>query len=149
MPRTNGLSYSKIGYFQYMNRFWKYSIDHVLFWIATVGFHMFTRMELIGTAGPGQFVLEVIIRNGLLAAIIYVNLLVLIPTFGKRKMQYIVLLLVSVGAYVLLKNAHDMYLNGYVLGDESKKSLFYNSYYNFSIAIFYLTFSIALHLSKA
>ena len=56
-----------------MDRFWKYKFDHVIFWIATVGFHMFTKINLIGKAGFDQFVLEVIIRNGLLAMLIYVN----------------------------------------------------------------------------
>jgi LytS/YehU family sensor histidine kinase len=112
---------------------------------------MFTKINLINEAGFGQFMLEVIIRNGLLAVLIYVNLLVLIPMFAQQKkvISYIFLLLVTLGLYVLLKNMHDVYLNGYVLGSESSKSFFYNTYYNLSIAVFYLTFSIALHLSKA
>ena len=134
-----------------MNRFWKYKIDHVVFWTATVGFHMFTKYDMIKEAGFDQFMLEVIVRNALLAMLIYLNLLVLIPRYAQQKKiaSYIFLLLGSLGLYALLKNAHDVYLNGYVLGDESRKSLFYNTYYNFSIAIFYLAFNVALHLSKA
>jgi two-component system LytT family sensor kinase len=134
-----------------MDGFWKYKIDHVIFWTATVGFHMFTRIDLVNDVGFGQFILEVIVRNGLLAAVIYSNLLILIPKYAHQKQViiYIALVLITVGLYVVLKNVHDVYLHGYVLGDESKKSLFYNTYYNFSIAIFYLTFSVALHLSKA
>ena len=59
-----------------MHKFWKYRIDHVLFWTATVGFHMYTRRELLDSAGWEQFMLEIIIRNGLLAAMIYTHLTV-------------------------------------------------------------------------
>jgi sensor histidine kinase YesM len=134
-----------------MNNFWKYKVDHIGFWIATVGFHMFTRIDMINTVGTVQFALEIIVRTALLAALIYVNLLVLIPKFAqqKRVLLYVLSLFVALGLYVTLKNIHDVYLNGYVLGDEKRTSFFYNSYYNFSIAIFYLAFSVALQLSKA
>jgi two-component system, LytTR family, sensor kinase len=134
-----------------MNSFWKYKADHIGFWIATVGFHMFTRIDMIKIAGPGHFALEIIIRNGLLALLIYLNLLILIPRLAQQKkvFSYAGCLLLTLGLYVMVKNVHDVYLNGYVLGDENRRSLFYNTYYNFSIAIFYLAFSIALHLSKA
>ena len=134
-----------------MNAFWKYRLDHVIFWTATVGFHTFTKIGMVNEAGADQFILEIIIRNGLLAALIYSNLLVFIPKYAQQKkiVGYIFLLSVTLGLYVLSKNAHDVYLNGYVLGDESRRSLFYNTYYNFSIALFYLAFSVALFLSKA
>ena len=133
-----------------MNRFWKYKLDHVIFWTATVGFHMFTRADMIGEAGFGQFIIEIIVRNGLLAMLIYFNLLVVIPRFAQQKdvITNSILVFLSLGCYVLLKNAHDVYLNGYVLGDESRRHFFYTAYYNFSIALFYFAFSVALHLSK-
>jgi two-component system, LytTR family, sensor kinase len=128
-----------------MNDFWKYKVDHIGFWIATVGFHTFTRFDMIQTAGPAQFALEIFVRNALLAVLIYVNLLVLIPKLAQQKkvLLYIASLVLTLGLYVALKNLHDVYLNGYVLGDEKRTSFFYNSYYNFSIAIFYLPFSSA------
>ncbi|MEO7988481.1 MAG: histidine kinase [Chryseolinea sp.] len=134
-----------------MNRFWKYKADHVIFWTATVAFHMFTKSSMIEAAGFDQFMLEIIIRDGLLALLIYFNLLILIPKYAQQKkfVAYTFLLCVALALYVLLKNIHDVYLNGYVLGDESRRSLFYNSYYNFSIALFYLAFNVALYLSKA
>jgi two-component system, LytTR family, sensor kinase len=134
-----------------MNNFWKYKVDHIGFWIATVGFHMFTRVDMISRAGPAQFALEIIVRNALLAVLIYVNLVVLIPKLAQQKkiLLYIASLVLTLGLYVLLKNVHDVYLHGYVLGDQSRTAFFYNSYYNFSIAIFYLSFSVALQLSKA
>jgi len=133
-----------------MDRFWKYKIDHIIFWTATVGFHMFTRISMVTKTGFDHFMIEIVLRNGLLAVLIYFNLLVLIPRFAQQKkvFAYALLLLGTVGLYVLVKNAHDVYLNGYVLGEESRRDFFYNTYYNFSIAVFYLAFSIALHLSK-
>ena len=41
-----------------------------------------------------------------------------------------------------------LWLYGYVLGDLQKQSIFYNTFYNFSIALFYLSFTLALALSK-
>jgi two-component system, LytTR family, sensor kinase len=133
-----------------MDRFWKYKFDHAIFWIATVGFHMFTQINLIGKAGFEQFALEVIIRNGLLALLIYANLFVLIPKYAQQQkvLIYISALLGIIGLYVVLKNAHDVFLNGYILGDDSRTYFFYNTFYNFSIALFYLAFSVTLHLSK-
>ncbi|RAW01707.1 sensor histidine kinase [Pseudochryseolinea flava] len=132
-----------------MHRFWKYNIDHVIFWTATVVFHMFTRSSLIAEAGIEQFFLEIIIRNGLLAIMIYANLLLLIPRLlvTKRITSYVAALLISIVGYILFKNLHDQYLHGYIL-QRPNQNFFQYSYYNFSIAIFYLTFSIALHLSK-
>lgn len=123
-----------------MDRFWRYKIDHIIFWLATVGFHMFTRLQLIGNAGFGQFLLEIVVRNGLLAAMIYFNLLVLIPRFAQQKKvgTYVILLIATLGLYVVCKNAHDVSLYGYVD----------NTYYNLSIGIFYLSFSVALQLSR-
>jgi LytS/YehU family sensor histidine kinase len=133
-----------------MNRFWKYHIDQILFWTATVGFHMFTRIELINKPGFNQFILEIIIRNGLLAVLVYSNWSILVPTFARKKkiVAYIFLVLASLTTYAFLKNIHDVYLNAFVLGDETRQSLFYNIYYNFSIGFFYMAFHIAIQLSK-
>lgn len=122
----------------------------MIFWLATVGFHMFTRVSLIGEAGVAQFFLEVVVRNGLLAMMIYFNLMVLIPRFAQQKqlMLYIVLLAGSVFLYALAKNAHDVYLYGYVLAEPGRQLFFHNTYYNLSIALFYLAFSVAMHLSR-
>jgi len=133
-----------------MDRFWKYKLDHVIFWVATVCFHMFTRITLIEKAGLEQFALEVLVRNGLLAGIIYLNLGVLIPRFVKQQkvIIYILLLTVSLLGYAFAKNVHDVYLYGYVMGDAARQYFFYNSFYNISIAIFYVAFSVALQLSR-
>jgi len=112
---------------------------------------MFTRFDLVATAGWYHFLLEALIRNGLLALLIYFNLMVLIPRYAQRKkvVTYVLFLLTGLAVYVLLKNAHDVFLYGFELGDEGRRSFFKNTYYNFSIALFYLAFSVALHFSKA
>lgn len=134
-----------------MDRFWKYKADHVIFWLATVGFHMFTKRSLIDSAGIGHFILEAFVRNGLLAVLIYANLSILIPRYAQkgRLTLYATLLIGLLMGYVLFKNAHDVYLYGYVIGDPEQQPFLENTYYNFSIALFYLAFSVALHLSKA
>lgn len=133
-----------------MERFWKYKLDHVIFWSATIVFHMFTRLHLISKAGFGDFLLEIVLRNGLLAIAIYVNLRFLIPRFAQQKkwLLYVVLLLADFAFYVAGKNIHDVYLYGNVIGDPDRSQFFSNSFYNFSIAIFYMAFSVALQLSR-
>lgn len=133
-----------------MDRFWKYKLDHVIFWTATVGFHMFTRFPLINKAGFGNFALEIIVRNGLLALVIYINLFFLIPKFAqpRRWIAYVIFLVIDIAVYVFGKNAHDVYLNGYVIGDPEKRWFFYNTFYNLSIAFFYMAFAVALQLSR-
>ena len=133
-----------------MNSFWKYRADHVIFWIVTITFHMFTRVALIKTAGVEQFILEIVIRNVLLAGLIYFNWQVIVPKYARRGkvLLYIISLFAAITLYAFFKNAHDVYLNGYVIGDINKTSFFYHSFYNFSIALFYVAFFVALQLSK-
>lgn len=113
-------------------------------------FHMFTRITLIPTAGLTQFFIEIVLRNSFLAAVIYFNLGFLIPVFAKKRklLVYIGFLTMSMFGYALIKNAHDVYLYGYILGDETRNYFFYNTFYNLSIVIFYVAFSVALQLSR-
>ena len=133
-----------------MDRFWKYKLDHVIFWIATVSFHMFTRLSLVTTAGITQFILEIIVRNGLLACVVYLNLLVLIPRFARvqKVISYALLLFISLMGYAFAKNIHDVYLNGFILHDVAHQHFFHNTFYNLSIALFYVAFGVALQLSR-
>lgn len=133
-----------------MSRFFRYKLDHLIFWGFTVFFHAFTRIHLIGKAGIGQFLLEVIYRNGLLAIVVYVNLLLIIPRFAKQKnhLVSIVLVLLTLTGYAFLKNAHDVYLYGYILENPDRQDFFSNTFYNFSIVLFYFTFALTLHFSK-
>jgi two-component system LytT family sensor kinase len=132
-----------------MNRFFRYRLDHILFWTLTVFFHAYTRTYLIDKVNVFQFVLEIIVRNALLAGVIYFNLLVVIPRISHGKV--FAWLLASVGSlvfYAFAKNLHDVYLYGYVIGDPNRVDFLHNTFYNFSIVLFYLAFAASLYLSK-
>jgi hypothetical protein len=135
--------------------FWKYKLDHILFWIITIAFHIYNRWYLVEKAGWDQFVLEVLIRNGLLAIITYINILVLMPRFfqTKRYGRFLLMILLLLLFYTVVKDLHDAYLNsriGFSQTPELFKFRYYGkySYYNFSVAVFYVGFTMALELSK-
>ncbi len=131
-----------------MQKFWKYRVDHILFWIVTIGFHIYTKAYLVEFVGWGQFLLEIVIRNALLALIIYANFEYLIPVFAQSKkfLLYAIGLVVCFGFYVIVKNTHDYYLT--VFTGKPALPFWRYSFYNFSIAMFYMAFSLALFLSK-
>lgn len=133
-----------------MEKLFKYKLDHLLFWLLTVGFHGYTHLDLIERANLGQFFLEIIVRNGLLALVIYFNLLVIIPRFVRGKNYWISIagIVLSLAIYTVAKNMHDGYLYGTILNEPQRQAFFVNSFYNLSIVIFYLAFAVTLHLSK-
>ena len=135
-----------------MNPFFRYRLDHVLFWSATVFFHMYTRWSLIEQSGISQFLLEVIVRNGLLALLIYFNLNVLIPRFirvGRWKINS-ASILAAILCYALLKDVHDLYqqMHAQVALTNQHRGFADQTFYNISISIFYVSFSVALELSR-
>ena len=102
------------------------------------------------TAGWGFFLSDVFYRNLLLAVICYLNIYVLFPKFF-RKAGYILYafsLLALLIAYTAAQNGFDLWLNRYNGNDPTKSSFFSNSFYNFSIGLFYVGFTLALQLSK-
>jgi len=131
-----------------VEKFWKYKSDHVIFWVVTIGFHIYTKAYLVEFVGWWQFLLEVVIRNSLLALIIYANFEYLIPVLAQQKkfLLYALGLILCFGFYVLVKNTHDYYLT--VFTGKPALPFWRYSFYNFSIALFYMTFSLALYLSK-
>lgn len=132
-----------------MSRFFSYRLDHVIFWTLTVFFHGYTRLPWIHKASIGQFVLELVFRNGLLACAIYITILYSIPRLTKGKQLAGVLgIIFAMLIYVMGKNAHDVYFYGYVVGDPERQQFFYNTFYNLSIVTFYLAFATTLYLSK-
>lgn len=132
-----------------MSRFFSYRLDHVIFWTLTVFFHGYTRLPWIHKASIGQFVLELVFRNGLLACVIYITILYSIPRLTKGKQLAGVLgIIFAMLIYVMGKNAHDVYFYGYVVGDPERQQFFYNTFYNLSIVTFYLAFATTLYLSK-
>ncbi|HEY3429371.1 MAG TPA: hypothetical protein VGK39_01765, partial [Cyclobacteriaceae bacterium] len=69
-----------------MDRFFRYKLDHILFWSLTIFFHGYTRLWLLTKVDFTQFLIEVIFRNALLAIVIYINLSVILPRFmGTKK----------------------------------------------------------------
>ncbi len=133
-----------------MEILFRYRIDHILFWVATISFHAYNRSYIIDKLSWGDFVGELLVRNLLLAGVIYGNLWILIPRLfsTKRYGMYFLSLAGLVLTYVLFKNLHDMYLYGYVLGDTERQTLWVNTFYNVSIAVFYAIFSMAIWLSR-
>jgi two-component system LytT family sensor kinase len=129
--------------------FYKYKLEHVIFWIITVVFFIYSRIDLIDRAGWPQFLLEIFVRNALLILICYANILWLIPRFFQTKrytafIGFVFLLLIF---YACSKSLHDEYLNEYLIKGV-KKSFLQNVYYNFSIALFYVCITMGLELSK-
>ncbi len=133
-----------------MHFFLKYKMDHVLFWSITTVFYASVTAGLVHSAGVYHYSLNIMIRNGLLAIICYANIYFLFPIFFKKGRYglFVAGIVACLLFFTLVKNAHDAWLYGYVLGDPQKQSFFYNSFYNFSIAVFYLSFTMALALSK-
>jgi len=133
-----------------MRFFWKYKLDHIIFWMITVIFFAYVTADVIKEAGIGHYWLNIIVRNGLLAILCYINIYYLFPILFKKNKYviYAASLVVCLLLYTIFKNGHDTWLYGYVIGDVRKQNFFYNSFYNFSIAFFYLSFTMALALSK-
>jgi two-component system LytT family sensor kinase len=136
-----------------MNRlayiFWKYKFDHILFWLFTIIFFMYTRRYLIDKAGWYQFSLEILVRNGLLAIIVYINLFTGLSLLKAKKYFGFVLLLIALLLfYTVSKNLHDEYLFNYASKTNAGISFWMYTYYNFSTALFYLGFTMALQFSK-
>lgn len=133
-----------------MTRFFRYRLDHILFWILTILFHGYTRIGWINKAGWEQFILELVVRNGLLACSVYLVIGFALPRFTSGRNVGLGLLWLGVALliYVGGKNAHDLYFYGFVLGDASRVHFFHNTFYNLSIVLFYLGFACTLYLSK-
>jgi two-component system LytT family sensor kinase len=131
-----------------VERFWKLKLDHVFFWSVTIGFHVFTKYYLIEFAGWLAFISEIVVRNGLLAIIVYANSEYLIPALAQQKkfLAYALGLAVCFVFYVLVKNTHDAYLT--VFTNKPPQPFLKYSFYNFSISLFYMAFALALQLSK-
>lgn len=133
-----------------MKFFWKYKIDHILFWLATILFHSFIINYILKKAGTGYFVIDLITRNGLLMLACYFNVYFLFSKYFRQKkyLLYAAGILLSIAFYTAIKNAEDSWMYGDVLHDIKRSGYFYNSYYNFSTSLFYICFTLALYLSK-
>lgn len=133
-----------------MHRLLKYKVDHILFWSVTMAFFAFVTTDVLHHAGPAQYLLNIFIRNGLLLLTCYAHIYFLFPRYFKkgRFALYCLLTLLCLLLYTALKNMHDQWLYGFIMGDVKKQDFFSNAFYNFSIGFFYLSFTMALALSK-
>ena len=133
-----------------MKLFWKYKADHVVFWSITIVYYAYIKSGLIRKAGWEQYLLDILVRNFLLATICYINIYFLFPRYFKRGryVVYILSLLTCLLVYTFAKNGHDTWLLRGLPGASTSQSFYYNSYFNFSNALFYLAFLLALELSK-
>lgn len=103
-------------------------------------------MPVIETAGWWHFLSAVLSRNVLLLLACYANIYILFPLYS-RKGKYLLYglsLAALLLAYTLCQNAFDVWLSRH--GEPA--DFFYGTYYNFSIGVFYVAFTLALELSK-
>ncbi|MBE7171758.1 MAG: histidine kinase [Williamsia sp.] len=133
-----------------MKFFWKYKLDHVIFWSITIAYYAYIKSSLLLKAGFHQYLLDVLVRNFMLACICYFNIYILFPRYFKRGRYawYVSALLACLLLYTFVKNGHDRWVLGGLAGSAASQNLFSNSYFNFSNALFYLAFLLALELSK-
>lgn len=141
-----------------MNRFFRYRIDHVLFWVLTVGFYAYTSRTILVVLEVSDYIKDILIRNGLLAVLIYLSLYFVFPLFSNRKRiaARILLLLVLLAGYTALMTWKTYELRETLIAKHAdlpetsftKLELGSLLYYNLSIAVFYVGFVAALYLSK-
>ncbi len=133
-----------------MKFFWRYKLDHILFWTITVLFYAYVNRSLADKAGFAHYFLDIIIRNGLIAAACYVNIYYLSPAFLKKGKfsTYTLTVLTSLLLCTAFKNLHDTWLHGYIINDAYKQHFFYNTYFNFSVVLFYVVLTMALDITK-
>ena len=133
-----------------MHLFSRYKIDHIIFWIITTVFYAYVTTDVLQKAGAWHYWLNIFIRNALLMLICYTNIYYLFPSFFKKGkyILYGLLVLCCLVFFTVFKNLHDTWLHGYIAGNVQKQNFFYNTFYNFSVAFFYMCFTMALILSK-
>ena len=67
-----------------MRFFWKYKLDHVVFWSTTIAFYAYVTSNLIYKTSIFQYSLNILIRNGLLMLICYSNVYYYFPRYFKK-----------------------------------------------------------------
>jgi two-component system LytT family sensor kinase len=129
---------------------WKYKLDHLAFWLVTIVFYAFNRAHIIQQAGTGYYLIDVLVHNLLLAAVCYLNIYYLFERYFKkdRYLLYFVSIVVLLLMYTGLQNGFDTWLSTYLNHLSNRRSFFFNTYYNASLGIFYLAFTLSLELSK-
>ena len=129
---------------------WKYKFDHLAFWLVTILFYAFNRIHLIEAGGYGYFLADVLIHNILLALVCYFNIYYLFEILFKkdRYLAYGIAVLLLVALYTILQNGFDTWFGARLISPANGRNFFLNTYYNASIGVFYLAFTLSLELSK-
>ncbi|HRI19790.1 MAG TPA: histidine kinase [Panacibacter sp.] len=132
--------------------FWKYKLDQVLFWIILTITLAQIRTYLITAAGWGYFIQELVVRNVLLAILVY-TVYYFIDRGNAEKKQLSNLYLIAFSLvltffYALTKSMHDSYLVGYTLGQDEWKPVTYRFLYNFANGFFLLLFALSLKYTR-
>src|ERR1700752_1620987 len=100
--------------------FWKYKIDQILVWVLLTVTHAALKTYLIDAMGWGYYLQEIIVRNLLLAILVYTIFYFIDRSQKENKIGnhvfLIILSIVLVFFYALFKSMHDSYLVGYTLG---------------------------------
>lgn len=133
-----------------MHKVWKYKLDHLAFWLVTILFYAFNRIYLIQQAGAALYLIDVLAHNLLLAAVCYLNIYYLFERYFRKEkyLAYIISILLLLSAYTIFQNGLDTWLITYTNTTGARGNFFFNTYYNASIGIFYLAFTLSLELSK-
>ncbi len=124
-------------------------IGLILFWVTVTLLFLYERRYLIQKAGLGYFVECTTVRLILIVSLVYFNLYYLIPRFlyTRQILTYAALFLGAVAIYVVLQAWYDVYLYGFVLGNENSRDMFAIIPYVFLSMIWYLLISICIKLS--
>ncbi|NOT75051.1 MAG: LytTR family transcriptional regulator [Cyclobacteriaceae bacterium] len=119
----------------------------VLFWVLITLIVLYDRRFLIQKIGLGHFAECTVVRVGLLMALSYLNLNVLMPRLLERGrvIVYAVLLGASIAVYIYLQQLYDVYLYGLVLGDQDSRTLGAASTYLIFTTVWYLILTIVFY----
>ncbi len=121
----------------------------ISFWLLVTIVFLYERRYLIYKAGLGHFLECVAVRVGLILALVYWHLNILLPRFfeAKKYLAYGVSLLLSLAVYIALQSWYDIYLYGFVIGLEGKYKFWQDVPYNFVVTAWYLLLTVALQRS--
>lgn len=112
-------------------------------------FYAFVKKDL-ATDSPGLFVADVFIRNVLIASVCYFNIYYLFSKYCRRGryLLYGLMVLVLLLLYAFVQHLADGWLAAQLSSSDYSHLFNHGPYYHFSIGLFYLSFTLALELSK-
>ncbi len=128
----------------------RYKLDHIVFWCCTVLFYGILKQGLLERDGLLVFGLDLVSHSLLLAIVCYTNIYLLFEkTFRKdRFFLYALAVLTLLLVYAFIQNGLDAWIYRMSAATTVPRSFYHNIYYNFSVGLFYLAFSLSLVLSK-